>query len=165
MVRTAACEVFCNVPQYNETLQMLRNPEKLRLWLGLCEEYDASGDPDDETYKTARACSGMLAMACGDPQVCDALLTEGVGSSLVKLLESAKPELVHRALAILEGILDKVDEETHTSLVNTEMTKHVLEAGIVQALSAGIKTVAPFADLLSMAKAVARKLHDRAFDL
>ena len=163
MVRTAACEVFCNIPQYDETLQMLRNPEKLRLWLGLCEECDAtdsSGKPDEEAFKTARACSGMLAMACGDPQVCDALLIEGVGASLVKLFESGKPELVHRALAILDGILDKIDEETQKRVINIEMTKHVLESGIVPALTASIKTVTPFADLLSMAKTTARKLHE-----
>ncbi len=168
MVRTAACEVFCNIPQYEETLQMLRNPEKLRLWLGLCEECDAtepSGQPDEEAFKTARACSGMLAMACSDPQVSDALLVEGVGSSLVKLLASSKPELVHRALAILGSVLDKFDEETGTSTANINMTKHVLDAGIVPALTIGIKAVMPFPDLFTMAKATAEKLNNIAKNL
>ena len=107
----------------------------------------------------------MLAMACSDPQVSDALLVEGVGSSLVKLLASAKPELVHRALAILGSVLDKFDEETGTSTANINMTKHVLDAGIVPALTIGIKAVMPFPDLFTMAKATAEKLNNIAKNL
>ena len=45
------------------------------------------------------------------------------------------------------------------------MARHLLEAGVVPALAAGIKTVQHFPDLLAMAKATAEKLNERARDV
>lgn len=59
---------------------------------------------DSEPYKTARAACGTLAVAASDVKVIQALISEKVGETYVKLLHSMLPELVHRVLvSIMEA--------------------------------------------------------------
>ena len=110
MVRRAACEVFCNISLHQDTLRLLRQPEKVRLWLGLCEDWDGGGGEDQpggsphEAFLTARAAAGTLAVAVEDEQVCQALVEEKCARSLLRLFESENPELVHRALVCVGGL-------------------------------------------------------------
>jgi hypothetical protein len=106
MVRRAACEVFCNIPLHEATLKLLRQPEKVRLWLGLCEDWDSDASVGDgQGHLIARAVSGTLAVAVDDKEVCDALIVEKCATSILKLFESENAELIHRALVIVGGLV------------------------------------------------------------
>lgn len=153
MVRRAACEVFCNISFEEEVLALMRKPEKVRLWLGLCEEWDGK-DSDQESYLIAKACSGALAGACGDQGVSEAVLSENVGVSLKKLLASEKPELIHRSLVIMSQLLQKDDDECG----NVSMAKHFLESDVVLSLTSAVKCVQQIPELHAMAKDAANKL-------
>jgi hypothetical protein len=165
MVRRAACEVFCNISFEEEVLALMRKPEKVRLWLGLIEEWDADSDESAaEGYLIARACSGALAGACGDPMVSDAVLSENVGASLKKLLSSEKPELIHRALVMMSQLLQKhgtnnnEDGESAQGEDNVPMAKHFLESDVVLSLTAAIKCVRQMPELHAMASETAKNL-------
>lgn len=172
MVRRAACEVFCNISFEEEVLALMRKPEKVRLWLGLIEEWDSAGEESsEEGYLIARACSGALAGACGDPGVSDAVLSENVGASVKKLLSSEKPELIHRALVMTSQLLQKqvatddVDAETIQSADNISMAKHFLESDVVLSLTAAVKCVRQIPELHAMASETAKNLVNMCRDL
>ncbi len=136
MVRRAACEVFCNVPTREEVLKLMRQPEKVRLWLGLCEDWDnkeSESVENPEALSISRACSGTLASACSDVEVCKAVLKEEIGGTIVKLLQSKQVELIHRCIVMLNEIL-----ETHGT---TEMCMHMLESGVIAALTEALKLI------------------------
>jgi len=59
LVRRAATEALCNMVYHPHVLASLRNPDTLKLWLALAEDYE--GD-----LLTARAAAGGLAIASGD---------------------------------------------------------------------------------------------------
>ncbi len=59
LVRRAATEALCNMVYHPRVLASLRNPDTLKLWLALAEDYE--GD-----LPTARAAAGGLAMASKD---------------------------------------------------------------------------------------------------
>lgn len=113
MVRRAATEVFCNLSANESFLSLLRVPDKVRLWIALCEDYGESDDGDEnnndnqhynyieEAYKTCRASAGTLACSCGDDKVALAVMQENIGNTITKLLQSGKLELIHRALVIV----------------------------------------------------------------
>lgn len=104
MVRRAATEVFCNMPAHDEVLKVLRQTEKLRLWLAFAEDWDS--EDNTEAFNTARAAAGTLAVATSDEEVCDAMLSEKCAIAIVKLFESGSPELVHRALVIVSNLCE-----------------------------------------------------------
>jgi len=109
MVRRAACEVLCNMATHADVLKLLRAPDKVRLWLGLCEDWDngcsEEGEaPSQQSVLTSRAAAGTLAMAIDDEEVCAALVQENVARTLLKLFESENPELIHRALVLAAGL-------------------------------------------------------------
>ena len=139
--------------------------EKLKLWLGLCEE-GVGIDEDEaerasataevrkavaeevrERYLTARAAAGTLAVAAGaDAEVCSALVSLDCARTLTALLESAKPELVHRALVwITEMVVtyelegEATEEERQLQQKDTELRRrcavHLMEGGVVAAIS------------------------------
>lgn len=126
--------------------------EKLKLWLGLCEEgaisaaevldgddvaqSEALDEEDQEKYLTARASAGTLAMAAGaDVEVGQALVKLDVARTLVTLLESAKPELVHRALVIIQE-LASAPEDPEICRLNAV---HLVEGGVVNAIGVVLK--------------------------
>jgi protein unc-45 len=156
MVRRAACEVFCNIPLEEEVLKIMRKPEKVRLWLGLCEDWD-NADGGEEAYLAARACAGTLASSVMDPEVADAVLVENVGASLNKLLGSEKPELIHRALVIVSQLMGG-DESVVEEGLQVKMVTHFLEAGVVLSLTAAVKVCKNVPSLYTMAKDTAEKL-------
>jgi hypothetical protein len=59
LVRRAATEALCNMVYHPRVLAGLRNPDTLKLWLALADDY--KGD-----LPTARAAAGGLAMASKD---------------------------------------------------------------------------------------------------
>ena len=132
----------------------MREEDKLKLWLGLCEEGAIAeaeevheGDnatkedklaeqEDHEKYLTARAASGTLAMATGaDVEVGQALVKLDVARTLVTLLESSKPELVHRALVIITELASAAED----SEICRANSVHLVEGGVVAAIGVVLK--------------------------
>jgi hypothetical protein len=107
--------------------QLLRSPEKVRLWLGLCEDW--ANEENDEAFLTARAAAGTLACVVGDPQVAEALLAEECARSIASLLESEEPELIHRALVMVIDLCE--GEADHCK----KMATHLIESGVVPPLA------------------------------
>jgi hypothetical protein len=160
LVRRAATEVFCNMPTNEGVLKLLRKPETVRLWLGICEEWgqnlpnivgDVADDEDpwravveklvqdetalsqfmqSESYMTARASAGTLAVAASDEEVCRAVVAENCSGTIICLLESRLPELVHRALVIALNLVN---------VGGIAAAKHLLEHNVVPALHVGAK--------------------------
>jgi hypothetical protein len=132
MVQRAATEVLCNMAVCEDVLSMLRVPDKVRLWLGLCEEYNyASNAQSDESYNiqqdesflVARAAAGTLAYSLCDPLVAKACVEEGINSTFLHLLQTNNIELLHRALVmILEFICCSTDPDVS---VNAEHIKYL----------------------------------------
>jgi hypothetical protein len=83
-----------------------------------------------ESYKTARAAAGTLAVALGDPEVCDAVVKENCAGTIVSLLDSRLPELVHRALVMALNV---------ATVGGTAAAKHLLENNVVPSLHVGVK--------------------------
>jgi hypothetical protein len=148
MVRRAASEVFCNCPTEEKVLILLRDPEKVRLWVGLCEDW-ANEESSEESYLIARACCGTLAIAAQDLDVCKALLKEKIGSAVTHLLESEKPELIHRALALVESLVETGGKEC---------ALHLLEHSCVPGIGAAHKVVQDNPNLVALAQRVAQLL-------
>jgi len=135
MVQRAATECLCNMSVHDEVLILLRQSEKVRLWLGLCEEWNkdeaggGGGDDDDgdgnenerervtESYQAARAASGTLAGASADEDVCKALVSENCASALSCLFQSQRAELVHRALVIVNNLIETGGKEAGLHLM------------------------------------------------
>ncbi len=148
MVRRAACEVFCNIATQEALLRLLRDPEKLKLWIGLCEDWGNDDNPE-ESFLIARACSGTLAVAVRDNEVCMAFLKENGGTIVASLLESGRIELIHRSLAMAESLLDSGDKN---------VALHLLENGCVQGIAHAHSVLAGNPGLISLAQEVAQCL-------
>jgi hypothetical protein len=123
----------------------------MKLWLGLCEEgvgldedeadLDASVTPEarrawvdeqQQKYLAARASAGTLASAAGaDDDVCRAMCEQDCAKTIAALLESEKPELVHRALV---WITEMVTASEDASL-RAQCAVHLVEGGVVGAIS------------------------------
>jgi len=148
MVRRAACEVFCNCSSQESLLRLLRNPEKVRLWVGLCEDWAGEENPA-ESFLIARACSGTLAGASQDAEVSAALIKEDVGSAMTALLESGNMELIHRALVIVEALIENGGKDASLNL---------LESGVVVGISKAHKVIQGTPNLVSLAQEIAQTL-------
>ena len=109
-------------------VQLLRVPDKVRLWLGFSEDWD--NEDNEEAFATARAAAGTLAGAAGDEDVAKALLAENCATSLVSLLESENVELAHRAIVITTQLTEQTDVD-----LAAELATHLLEGGVVPALA------------------------------
>ena len=151
LVRRAATEVFCNMPQHEALLKYLRQPDKLRLWLAFCEDWNNETDPA-ECFKTACASSGTLAVAVSDEQTMRAVIAENGVSSVVALLDSHRDELVHRALVMLENML------AHEGALQCEVAEHLVNGGIVPALSTIISSSTSSSSLAPLAREIAVQL-------
>jgi len=136
-------------------LQLLRDADKLKFWLGLCEEgaipeaqeipdgadantanKDTLDEEEHEKFLTARAASGTLAMAVSaDPAVGQALVKLDVARTIVSLLESCQPELVHRALVLVTELATAAEEVE----VNKSNAVHLVEGGVVAAIGVVLK--------------------------
>lgn len=120
----------------------------MKLWLGLCEEgiVDDSEELDEsvtpearkawdeerrERYLTARASAGTLAMAAGaDEAVCKTLCELDCAKTICALLETAKPELVHRALVWVNEMASAPED----AAVRVQCATHLVEGGAVGAI-------------------------------
>jgi hypothetical protein len=75
-------------------------------------------------------------MAAGvDDQVCVALCEQNCAKTLVALLETAKPELVHRALVWITEMVSAPQDEQMRLRCGT----HLMEGGIVPAIGVVLK--------------------------
>ena len=130
MIRRAAVEALCNMAGNKDFLQLLSDASKLKLWLGLCEEWDIDVDVDlsnDKNfdaaphYFAARAAVGTLAMACEDLHVATSMISDEAdcAKALISILNSNQPELVIRALVVLQKLTGTYgfDEENITYLM------------------------------------------------
>jgi len=139
MVRRAATEVFCNMSANDDFLALLRVPDKVRLWLALCEDYGVDDEEDnnnnqsynyaDEAYKTCRASAGTLACACGDDKVAFAVMQENIGNTITKLLDSGKLELIHRALVIIIELIESGGKD---------LAVHMASCNVIECISNAI---------------------------
>lgn len=147
MVRRAATEAFCNLAQHEEFLKILRDKEKLRLWLALVEDWEnddggeqsASEDKDrHEKFLTARAAMGTLAMACMDEQVTLTVVTEDGARSIVHALQQRQLDLIHRTLVCILHMLSHVPEGQSTTSqqdVATHVAQYLAQNNVIPALS------------------------------
>lgn len=108
---------------------MLRDPEKVRLWLGLSEDWDNEENPQ-EGLSIAKATSATLAMTVSDEEVAKAVIQENVSKTIVCLLQSENKDLIHRTLVIIVSLVQ--------CLGNTAAS-HLLEGGVVPAISIVLK--------------------------
>jgi hypothetical protein len=151
----------------------MRNEEKVRLWLGLCEDgCSRSVDPDAETgsgtpskedgsmskepYLTAKAAAGSLATLSSDSTITDLMMKEDCARTLVALLESADGDLIHRALVIIMELLSSKEDVTERYAV----AKYLVEGYIVPAMSSSVVASSSQEQLGSLLKDAAQALSD-----
>ena len=103
----------------------MRQRDKLKLWLALCEDWDVQEGEKSENFLTARAAAGTLACAAFDEEVAQAMVAENSVLSLKTLLETGSDALIHRALVIILEM---------TTLRKREVAFHLMEGGIISAL-------------------------------
>ncbi|GAB5030464.1 unc-45 family protein [Nannochloropsis oceanica] len=98
LVRRAATEALCNMVYHPHVLASLRNPDTLKLWLALAEDYE--GD-----LLTARAAAGGLAIASGDEEMASGIVEVPImGLSVWRtLLSSGDSDLIHRAAVAIRS--------------------------------------------------------------
>lgn len=158
---------------------MMRVGEKLRLWLGLAEDWDSGKESaeenlppgeGDQSYLIARAAAGTLAMACSDPLVVSAMCKQDCARTIVSLLESQQPELVHRALFILiemmtaaaetEGTVEATpSEEKDEEIISKHaVAMHLMQGGVIPAIGVVVGLGLP--ELAELAKQAAQLLSD-----
>lgn len=131
--------------------QLLKDGEKLRLWLGLAEDWNNSNsEPADggaagagvtEAFLTARAAAGTLAGAAGEAEVAEAMIGQDIARTVVSLLESENKELVHRALVIVLELLG------HGKRAYAE---HLMGGGVIPCMGLVTKMGEPFLADLAM---------------
>lgn len=149
MVRRAATEALCNMPWHESVLKLLRVPDKLRLWLGLGEDWHPDeGDDEKEKFFTSRASAGTLAVAAGDEGVATALCAEDCARTLRHWLGTKNVELVHRSLVIINQLLE---HETSTT-----PARHLAEGSVIESMGVVAELNDP--QLIELAKEAAEKL-------
>ncbi len=85
---------------------MLRSEEKLKLWLGLAEDYDsASGDELSEQFKTASAALATIAVAAADPEVANTLVNLNCIETVKMALQSGSADILKRVLYLLNELM------------------------------------------------------------
>ncbi|KAL7540575.1 hypothetical protein ACHAWF_006721, partial [Thalassiosira exigua] len=100
MVRRAATEAMCNMVPHPATAEHLATADNLRVWAAFALDHE-------EHFACARAALGGLAMAAPDPRVAEALVRlSNFGEMVRALLECGRPELMHRALALIAGLIE-----------------------------------------------------------
>ena len=136
---------------------MLRVGEKVRLWLGLAEDWDREEEPR-EAYLTARAAAGTLAVAASDELVGEALLSQDCARTIKSLLESQQQELVHRALVLIIELLSLEKKPL--------LAKHMMESGVIPAIAIVAKFNIPQLGELAMeaASLLSKIIHDMPKD-
>mmetsp|Transcript_7134 Transcript_7134/g.13016 ORF Transcript_7134/g.13016 Transcript_7134/m.13016 type:complete len:268 (-) Transcript_7134:608-1411(-) len=80
LVRRAATECMTNLLPHPKVIEHLRDPEKLKLWVGLSEDYETD-------LATARAAAGALAMAAGieDEELAESLVNKVKSNQILKV--------------------------------------------------------------------------------
>lgn len=86
---------------------MLRDVEKLKLWLALVEDWDPADGNSSEGFLSARAALGTLAMTCFDVGVANAMIAADFCKTYKFVLTTNNKDLVHRVLVSLLDLLDE----------------------------------------------------------
>lgn len=97
--------------------------------MALCEEWNNEDDPQ-EALLTAKATSATLAMTSSDETVADAIIQENISRSVITLLESEHPDLIHRSLIIIQSLVEAK---------GSVAANHLLEGGVVPAIGLVMK--------------------------
>eukprot|EP01034_Spumella_vulgaris_P029108 gene29108-36099_t len=141
MVRRAAIEALCNMPTHEGILKLMRVGDKLKLWLGLSEDWENDTQDANEAFLIARAAAGTLAGAAGDPEVADAMCQNDCARTIVALMDSQNKELVHRALVIVLELL---------STDKRSVAEHLVTGAVIPAIGTVTKLNDPFLAELAM---------------
>ena len=107
----------------------MRIPEKLRLWLAFAEDFD--NDENPEALATSRAAAGTLASAASDDGVCSAMLVENCATAITKLFKSRIPDLIHRALVIVNNCCEVGGKVLATHLLEGQIIPLIATASSV----------------------------------
>lgn len=100
MVKQSATECLCNMVPNEKFMATLRDVDELRLWLALADDFD-------ENYLVARAAAGCLAMATGDPEVANTLVSiKKFKERMDSILESGSLEIMHRMLVVVQNLAE-----------------------------------------------------------
>eukprot|EP00529_Nitzschia_sp_RCC80_P003090 CAMPEP_0113470666 /NCGR_PEP_ID=MMETSP0014_2-20120614/16565_1 /TAXON_ID=2857 /ORGANISM="Nitzschia sp." /LENGTH=1084 /DNA_ID=CAMNT_0000363247 /DNA_START=134 /DNA_END=3385 /DNA_ORIENTATION=+ /assembly_acc=CAM_ASM_000159 len=103
MVKKAATECLCNMVGNQKFMELLRDPEELRLWLALASDFE-------DSFECARAAAGCLAMATGDPEVAEALIKiKTFKERMDQCLESGSLEIIHRIMVVILNLVEHGD--------------------------------------------------------
>ena len=96
------------------------------------EELQAFADEQQQKFMCGRAAAGTLAVACGvDEEVCKVMCELDCVKTIVTVLESVQPQLVHRALVWIKEMATAPGD----TAVRALCAKHLVEGGIVDAIS------------------------------
>ncbi|KAL3925357.1 MAG: hypothetical protein SGILL_000466 [Bacillariaceae sp.] len=112
MVKKAATECMCNLVGNQQFMEMLQDPEELRLWLALASDYE-------DHYECARAAAGCIAMATGDPEVAKTLVEIPVFKERMDTcLESGSFEVIHRTMVTIVNLIEHGGELKEAAISN-----------------------------------------------
>ncbi|KAL3917463.1 MAG: hypothetical protein SGILL_004703, partial [Bacillariaceae sp.] len=104
LVKKAATECMCNLVGNEKFMDMLKDPEELRLWLALASDYE-------DHFECARAAAGCIAMATGDPEVAKTLIEIPVFKERMDAcLESGSFEIIHRTMVTILNMVEHGEE-------------------------------------------------------
>jgi hypothetical protein len=111
-VKKAATECMCNLVGNEKFMDMLQDPEELRLWLALASDYEAN-------FECARAAAGCVAMATGDPEVAKTLIEIPVFKERMDTcLESGSFEIIHRTMVTILNLVEHGGETKEAAKSN-----------------------------------------------
>jgi protein unc-45 len=111
MVRRASTEAMCNLIPHPAMIQHLTETENLRLWMAFATDFD-------ENFECARAAAGCLAMAVDILEIGVALVNlKSFRESMMTLMESGNLELIHRAMVIIQSLLELNDDECRQNVI------------------------------------------------
>ena len=86
-------------------MQVLRNEENLKLWLGLAEDWDGD-EESSERFKTARAAIATVAIAAQDADVSKALFQLNCVETMLIILRTKNDELIQRVIFLIQQLMN-----------------------------------------------------------
>ena len=119
----------------------------MKLWLAFAEDCEDFKDIKSESFLTARAAIGTIAMASYDNEVGESLEKADCMRTFTILLESENNELIHRVLVSILQLLEQDQEQ---------LTKYLIENGLLSLLQS--TTIMSNPDLTELTKEIAQRL-------
>jgi hypothetical protein len=107
---------------------LLKDSEKLKLWLALSEDWNEAEGVQSESFKTARAAAGTLAVAAAEPDVAKAMIELNCSQTIKSLLVTGNIELVQRSLVIVIELLQENGKDAALHLLENGITESIQKA-------------------------------------